>query len=349
MAAAAPQPPSPAPPDSTAAGPLLQRAWQRRGPLAWLLWPLALAMGLLVRLRRGLYGAGVLRAQHPGLPVIVIGNVVAGGAGKTPVVMAVVRHLQARGWHPGVVARGYGRRTADCREVQAHSPAADVGDEPLLIARGCQVPVFVARQRVAAAQALRTRHPRTDVIVCDDGLQHLALARDIEVCVFSDQGTGNGWLLPAGPLREPWPRPVDLVVHAGAAPAGSAPAFAMQRRLAAHALRSDGTPVPLQHLQGQPLLAVAGIARPEDFFALLRQQGLAPERMQALPDHYDFDSWQRPVDKPYTLICTEKDATKLWPRHPDALAVPLQVDIDAAFFAALDTRLARAGSLSSRS
>lgn len=349
MAAAAPQPPSPAPPDPTAAGPLLQRAWQRRGPLAWLLWPLALAMGLLVRLRRALYGAGLLRAQHPGIPVVVIGNVVAGGAGKTPVVMAVVRHLQARGWHPGVVARGYGRRTADCREVLPHSPAADVGDEPLLLARACQVPVFVARQRVAAAQALRAHHPGTDVIVCDDGLQHLALARDIEVCVFNDQGTGNGWLLPAGPLREPWPRPVDLVVHAGAAPAGSAPAFAMQRRLAAHALRSDGTPVPLQRLQDQPLLAVAGIARPEDFFALLRQQGLAPERTQALPDHYDFDSWQRQVDKPYTLICTEKDATKLWARHPDALAVPLQVDIDAAFFTALDARLGPPASLSSRS
>ncbi|MCZ2406147.1 MAG: tetraacyldisaccharide 4'-kinase [Burkholderiales bacterium] len=349
MAAAAPQPPSPVPPDPAAAGPLLQRAWQRRGPLAWLLWPLALAMGLLVRLRRALYGAGLLRAQHPGIPVVVIGNVVAGGAGKTPVVMAVVRHLQARGWHPGVVARGYGRRTADCREVLPHSQAADVGDEPLLLARACQVPVFVARQRVAAAQALRARHPGTDVIVCDDGLQHLALARDIEVCVFNDQGTGNGWLLPAGPLREPWPRPVDLVVHAGAAPAGSAPAFAMQRRLAAHALRSDGTPVPLQRLQDQPLLAVAGIARPEDFFALLRQQGLAPERTQALPDHYDFDSWQRPVDKPYTLICTEKDATKLWARHPDALAVPLQVDIDAAFFTALDARLGPPASLSSRS
>lgn len=348
MAAAAPQPPSP-PPNAPAPE---QRAWQRRGLLAWLLWPLSLAMALLVALRRRLYRAGMLRAEHPGVPVIVVGNVVAGGAGKTPVVMAVVRHLQAQGLHPGVVSRGYGRSTQGCRPVHADSPASEVGDEPALIARACGVPVFVAERRIDAARALRAAHPHTDVIVCDDGLQHLALARDIEICVFNDQGTGNGFLLPAGPLRERWPRPVDLVVHAGPPVAGgSAPAFALRRTLAPHAVHADGTQVPLELLRGQTLLAMAGIARPQDFFAMLQAQGLTLALAQGLPDHSDFDSWQRPLDKPYTLICTEKDAVKLWRLHPDALAVPLQVHIDGAFFAALDARLAavRACSLSSPS
>mgnify|MGYP003604353793 FL=1 len=332
------------------ASPALQRAWRQRGALACLLWPLSLLMGLLVRLRRGLYAARILPSGHPGIPVIVVGNVVAGGAGKTPVVMAVVRHLQARGWRPGVVSRGYGRSSTDCRAVLPDSPPSAAGDEPLLIARQCKVPVFVASQRLEAAQALRQSHPDIDIIVCDDGLQHLALARNIEVCVFNNDGVGNGWLLPAGPLREPWPRPVDLVVHAGTAPKGCrAPCFAMQRSLAPTAVRADGSQVPLHQLQTQPLLALAGIARPGDFFTLLQQSGLEPQRTLALPDHYDYDSWQRPSDKPYTLICTEKDAAKLWRLHPDALAVPLQVEIAPGFFEALDAKLAALGSLSSRS
>ena len=337
-----PQPPHASPSDLTP-GSTLQRAWCRRGLLAWLLWPLSLLMGLAVALRRMLYQARVLRAQHPGVPVVVVGNVVAGGAGKTPVVMAVVRHLQAQGWHPGVVSRGYGRSTQDCRAVHADSPAHEVGDEPALIARQCAVPVAVAARRIDAAHLILAQHPETDVIVCDDGLQHLALARDIEICIFNDQGTGNGFLLPAGPLREPWPRPVDLVVHAGRAVADSgAPAFALQRSLADFALGADGQRIPLADLHSQPLLAVAGIAPPQDFFAMLQAEGLQLTQTQGLPDHSNFDSWNRPTDKPYTLICTEKDAVKLWQYHPDALAVPLRAAIDAGFFIALDALLARA-------
>ncbi len=336
--AAAPQPgPRPtAPPQA-----LLLRAWRRRGALAWALWPLSLLYGLLVALRRALYRTGLRRAEHPGVPVIVVGNVIAGGAGKTPVVMAVVRHLQAQGWQPGVVSRGYGRSTRDCRLVRADSLPSEVGDEPALIARRCGVPVAVAPRRIDAARALLAQHPGTDVLVCDDGLQHWALARDVAICVFNDGGVGNGFLLPAGPLREPWPSAVDLVVHAGPAPRGSAPAFALRRRLADDAVRTDGQRVPLASLRGEPLRAVAAIARPEDFFAMLRAQGLTLADTLALPDHFDFDSWELPPGKPLRLICTEKDAAKLWRRHPDALAVPLQVEIDAGFFAALDALLQR--------
>ncbi|MFT4241596.1 MAG: tetraacyldisaccharide 4'-kinase [Acidovorax sp.] len=320
---------------------LLQRAWQGRGPWARALWPLSLLYGALAAARRGLYRAGILQSAHPGRPVVVVGNVIAGGAGKTPVTIALVQHLRARGLAPGVISRGHGRSTTDCRPVLPDSPASAVGDEPALIARQCPgTPVFVARRRVEAARALLAAHPLTDVIVCDDGLQHLALQRDVEICVFNDQGVGNGWLLPAGPLREPWPRPVDAVLYSGALPARTtAPAFALRRAMAPHAVTQDGAQVPLASLCGTPLHAVAAIARPEDFFAMLRAQGLDLAACEALPDHYDFDSWKLPSDKRQRLICTEKDAVKLWPRHPDALAVPLQVGIPPAFFALLDARL----------
>ena len=330
----------------------IQRAWTHRGPVALALWPLSCLYGLLGAAQRQLYRTGVLRSERVPVPVIVVGNVIAGGAGKTPVTQAIVRHLQAQGWHPGVVSRGYGRQTTDCREVLPESGAAEVGDEPKLISLSTGAPVFVSRRRAEAAHALLARHPDTDVIVCDDGLQHWALARDVEVCVFNDDGVGNGFLLPAGPLREPWPRDVDLVLHAGAALAGNAPSFAIRRVLAPYALRADGSRVPLQSLRGSPLHALAAIARPQHFFDMLAQQhGLQLQSTEALPDHYDFDSWKRSGSGRYSLICTEKDAVKLWPRYPDALAVPLQLDVPAAFFRALDDRLSAlpAASLSSPS
>lgn len=318
----------------------LRQAWRRRGPLAMALWPLSLLYGALSALRRALYRARLLRSERLPVPVVVVGNVIAGGAGKTPATLAVVRHLRAAGWRPGVVSRGYGRATTDCREVLPTASAAEAGDEPLLIARAAGVPVFVARRRADAGRALLAAHPATDIIVCDDGLQHLALARDVEVCVFNDEGLGNGWLLPAGPLREPWPRAVDFVLHAGPAPGGPAPQFALTRTLADHAVDAAGRQVPLAQLRGEPLHALAAIARPQDFFALLHAEGLRPIAEEALPDHYDFSSWQRPPDKRLRLICTEKDAVKLWPAHPDALAVPLRLSIAPAFFDALDGTLA---------
>lgn len=313
--------------------------WQRRGPLAWALWPLSLLMRALVRLRQGLYLSGFLRRHALPVPVIVVGNVVAGGAGKTPVVMALVRHLQARGLHPGVISRGYGRRTRDCREVGDDSPVGDVGDEPALIRRRTGVPVFVAARRIEAARALLQDHPQTNVLVSDDGLQHYALARDIEICVFDDRGVGNGFLLPAGPLREPWPRYVDLVLHTGSRPAFTG--YTSLRALARQAVRADGSRVDLTALanDGRPLLAVAGTARPQAFFDMLQALGLPLSLTVARPDHDDYAGWQRPRDRDYTLLCTEKDALKLWAHHPDALAVPLEFAPEPGFFGALDRLL----------
>jgi tetraacyldisaccharide 4'-kinase len=282
--------------------------------------------------------------------VIVVGNVVTGGAGKTPVVIEIVKVLQAQGWRPGVVSRGYGRslRRDDpndrgCLEVMAHTPVDQSGDEPALIHRASKAPVFVAKERSAAACALLAAHPGVNVIVCDDGLQHLALQRDIEVCVFDPRGVGNGSLLPAGPLREPWPRQVDFVLQtagaSGEIPATENPTYILHRQLAPYAVRSDGSRVALSDLAGESLCAVAAIAQPEAFFAMLRDRGLRLADTIGLPDHYNFNSWSRSTDKGYTLICTEKDAVKLWPLQPDALAVPLQVDIPTAFFTALCKKL----------
>ena len=315
----------------------LQRAWLARGAVARLLWPLSQLFGLLAALRRTLYRVGWMRTERATVPVVVVGNVVAGGAGKTPVVMAIVEHLRARGVRVGVISRGHGRRTTDCREVRDDSDPRDVGDEPALVRRSTRVPVFVAARRIDAARALTAKYPDVRVIVCDDGLQHLALARDIEVCVFDDRGIGNGWLLPAGPLREPWPRACDLVLHTGARPAFAG--FTARRSLAESAVSADGATVPLAALVGRPLIAVAGIAKPDAFFQMLRDQGLVLARCIALPDHHDFDDWTRVATADATVLCTEKDALKLWHRQPDALAVPLRFEPAPAFLSALDAKL----------
>ena len=315
----------------------LQRAWLERGAVARLLWPLSRLFGLLAALRRALYRAGWLRTERASVLVVVVGNVVAGGAGKTPVVMAIVEHLRARGVRAGVISRGHGRRTTDCREVRDDSDPRDVGDEPALVRRSTRAPVFVAARRIDAARALTAAYPEVRVIVSDDGLQHLALARDVEVCVFDDRGIGNGWLLPAGPLREPWPRTCDLVLHTGSRPAFAG--FTARRSLAESAVSADGAAVSLTELMGRPLIAVAGIAKPESFFQMLRDKGLAPARCIALPDHHDFDDWARVAAADATVLCTEKDALKLWRRQPDALAVPLRFAPAPAFLAALDAKL----------
>lgn len=314
----------------------LQRAWLRRGALARLLYPVSLVYGALAALNRHWYAAGWKRREQLPVPVIVVGNVVAGGAGKTPVVLAVLEHLAARGIAAGVVSRGHGRSTRDCREVLADSAPEGTGDEPLLVRQRSGAPVFVAPRRADAGRALLHAYPATRVIVSDDGLQHHALERDLEICVFDARGVGNGWLLPAGPLRERWPRPVDLVLQHGH-PRG-VPGYAMERSLATHAMRADGSTIALADLRGTPVHALAGIAQPGAFFAMLSAAGLTLAAMHPLPDHHDFASLPDvPADAP--LLCTEKDAVKLWRIRPDAWAVPLEVRIPPAFWQHFDRLL----------
>ena len=319
----------------------LVRAWER-------LYPLSLLYALLLQLRRLLYRMGFFTPGRVDCAVVVVGNAVAGGAGKTPTTIGIVQHLAARGLAVGVVSRGYGRSSDTVCPVGRDSDAATVGDEPLLIARATAVPVFVGADRTAAARALLTAHPDTQVIVCDDGLQHYRLARDLEVCVFDDRGLGNGWLLPAGPLREAWPRaPLRcvgqadnrlLVLHTGSTPAFEG--FRAHRSLSGHALAASGQGIALLSLpQTPPLLALAGIARPEPFFAALRAMGLTLAKTLPLPDHFDFATLDSTLLQGYQVLCTEKDAVKLWKQWPQALAVPLQQTLEPAFLVALDALL----------
>lgn len=319
----------------------LPEQWLARGLWARVLLPLSWLYGALVGVRSFAYRQGWLQSRKIPATVIVVGNVVAGGAGKTPTTIALVHHLRQQGWQVGVVSRGHGRQTQDTRSVAPQDDPGQVGDEPLLIRQAAGVPVWVGASRVEAANRLLEAHPQTQIIVCDDGLQHLALARDIEICVMDERGTGNGWLLPAGPLREPWPRQVDLLLHTGTAVVDSG--FQAHRRLAPWAISSSGQKLELHSLQGQALDAVAGLARPAAFFEMLRAQGLQLTQTHALPDHADFADWpDTPLARP--LLCTEKDAAKLWQRQPQAMAVPLLLDIAPGFWAALDALLAeRAG------
>jgi tetraacyldisaccharide 4'-kinase len=326
---------------------LLLKAWRTRGWLARLLWPLAQLHGLAVRLRLALYRSGFLKSERFGLPVIVVGNVVAGGAGKTPLVMAIVKHLQAQGFAPGVISRGYGRSGQDSLEVRSSTRVEASGDEPALIKRATGAPVFVADKRTEAARALLTAYPATDVVVCDDGLQHYALQRDLEIAVFDDRGVGNGWLQPAGPLREPWPERrrhgLDLLLHTGQKPAFEG--FTSSRQLADHAIAADSSQIALAALRSRPLVALAGIANPEAFFVMLRAHGLTLQKTMAFPDHHDFHNFDLNAYAGQTVLCTEKDAVKLFgmpcPGTLQLLAVPLVFSPAPAFFTALDALLAR--------
>lgn len=328
------------------AGAALVRAWAQRGALAIALLPLAWIYGALISLRRTGYRLGLLASNRLDCALIVVGNAVAGGAGKTPTTIGIVQHLRARGLAVGVVSRGYGRTGDDVQAVNPTDDAHDVGDEPLLIARATGVPVFVGRDRHAAAIALCAQHPQTQIIVCDDGLQHYALYRDIEVCVFDERGVGNGWLLPAGPLREPWPRALltrigqhplrTLVLHTGNRPAFTG--YVARRSLSGYAWTCDSQAIALDSLQG-PVLALAGIAKPDAFFESLRGLGVKLDKTWPLPDHFDFSDLDTAQLEGYRVLCTEKDAVKLWRFFPQALAVPLQQTLEPAFLVALDDLL----------
>ena len=325
----------------------LARLWWRedRGAMAWLLWPPSLLYGVVMALRRWAFAIGWRRSGRAPVPVIVVGNLVVGGAGKTPTVIALVQALRAAGWSPGVVSRGHGRRVALTLAVDDAGRAADTGDEPLLIRRRTQVPVWVGRRRLEAARALCSAHPEVNVLVADDGLQHLALAREVQVIVFDERGIGNGLLLPAGPLRQSLPRFVPVnshVLYNAEQPTTRWPGALAQRRLGGAVLLQDwwqgaeASPQALQALRGRPLLAAAGMASPQRFFDMLRSAGLDFEVL-ALPDHHDFAHAPWPAGTADVLV-TEKDAVKLMPAAAGATriwVVPLDFQLPPDFQAAV--------------
>ena len=305
----------------------LESEWQKRGGGALVFLPLALVFGLVTALRRRLYAAGLLPRWRAPVPVIVVGNITVGGTGKTPLVLAILEMLQRRGFTPGVVARGYGRvppREHDPRGVVRVYPDIATpelfGDEPVLIARRSRVPVYISPDRPAAARALLAAHPEVDVLVSDDGLQHYALARDVELAVVDgERRFGNGLLLPSGPLREPVSRlkTVDAVVVNGGTPVGldqHAPrTFAMHlasERFSRLVSNQDVAPPEFALMaRGRQVVAVAGIGNPRRFFDHLAVLGVHAQT-RAFPDHHHYQPGDFKLPGAEVIIMTEKDAVK---------------------------------------
>lgn len=331
--------------------------WFDGSPPPWHAHVLAGIYSGAVAARAALYRKGVLRSAHPGKPVLVVGNLIAGGSGKTPLTIAIVERLRAEGFAPGVASRGYGRQQAAiARWVDASTDTALGGDEPVLIARRTGVPVRVDRDRVAAARALIDAG--CDIVVCDDGLQHYRLAREIEIEVIDGRRRyGNRLPLPAGPMREP-PERGDRcdfrVVNLGGAQAPElhAPKAPDDTGFGEWPMRlraQDAVPLhghrgaPLSAFAGQRVHAVAGIGDPERFFAMLRGLDIAVVP-HAFVDHHRYRAEDLRFGSDLPVLMTEKDAVKCATFHSErCYSVPIRAELPEAFWVALLDRLREQG------
>lgn len=321
--------------------------YEARYPVVrWSLKPLSFLYFMIAVVRRSLFLKGVLTRGGADVPVIVVGNITAGGTGKTPVVIWLVSYLQRLGWKPGVVSRGYGRQGQDrYYDVTADSAAYTCGDEPVLIARRCGCPVVVSRDRVCGAQRLADVH-ECDIVVCDDGLQHYRLQRDVEIAVIDGaRHLGNGDCIPGGPLREPSSRLADVdmvLVNGGEEGDGR---FGM--RLQGECLKllcSDDAQAPsgdLQNWRGKRVHAVAAIGHPQRFFKTLEQAGLdvVPH---VFPDHHLFKKDDFHFEEDLDIVMTEKDAVKCQALViPKAWYLPVEMHVSDQFELALTHLLQR--------
>ncbi len=284
--------------------------WYSYNPVSIALLPLSWLFCLVSWLRRRAYSAGILSVEKPSVPVIVVGNISVGGTGKTPLVIWLAQHLLEMGYKPGIISRGYGGKATEWPlPVIAESEPSQVGDEPVMLARRTRCPLWVGPDRPATARALLDASD-CDILISDDGLQHYALHRDLEIAVIDgNRGLGNGFCLPAGPLRERRSRlvQVDLSIANG-----SSSLTCHQMRLEAGQLINLANPslrVELDHFRNQPVHAMAGIGNPDRFFSTLREAGLQPcER--SFPDHHRFTEAEITPDDAFPVIITEKDAVK---------------------------------------
>lgn len=324
---------------------LLERHWQSPNPvLRLLLRPLSIMFSAIAARRRARYLSGSLKSEKPPVPVVVVGNIHAGGTGKTPITAALVAALQTRGIAVGIVSRGYGRSLKTPHVLTANSSAAEAGDEPLLLHRRTHAPTAVASRRIEAARALLAAHPDLQLIIADDGLQHYALERDLEICVFpaADAARHDLDLLPNGGLREPVARlrDVDAVVFSQAAPAVAAAAQQHFRLPQSVALFTSQIHANAPYRYAQPsekldigslktharCIAIAAIARPQRFFDSLTALGVPLAHTIALPDHAALDRTALPAAD--YIFVTEKDAAKL-PPPPHAPSNIWVLPIDA--------------------
>lgn len=306
-----------------------------------LLRPLSLLYVSIVTLRRRAYRAGLLPVDTLPVPVVVVGNIAVGGSGKTPVVAWLAEALRARGWQPGIVSRGYGRRGRAVSLVTGSDRACDMGDEPVLLARMTACPVAVGADRPAAARALLQAFPGCNVVIADDGLQHYRLHRDAEIVVVDERVIGNGLPLPAGPMREGRTRLAEatlVVAHGPLSPASAraaAEVAVVDMVLEGETLEpvgarsADAQARPVAALAGQRVHGVAGIGRPERFFAQLEALGLKVVP-HPFPDHHAFDTADLAFGDDAPIIMTAKDAVKCASFDlPDAWQLPVRAVIPA--------------------
>ena len=284
--------------------------WYRQNLLSWCLLPFAAVFCVAAGLRRLAYRRGWKTVHRLDVPVVVVGNITVGGTGKTPFLIWLVEVLRAAGYSPGIVSRGYGGR--DTRQPMAVTTDSDpgaVGDEPVLLAQRCECPVVACHDRVAAARQLLHWH-RCNIVLSDDGLQHYALGRDVEIAIVdASRRFGNGFCLPAGPLREPRRRlaSVDLVIHHGAEN-GHAPRMLLEPECVVP-LVEGGEPVQLQAFRGRKVHAVAGIGYPKRFFSLLARYGISVAE-HPFRDHYPYAAGELTFGDNLPVLMTEKDAVK---------------------------------------
>jgi tetraacyldisaccharide 4'-kinase len=330
----------------------LHRIWYEGGSFYQVLLPLSGIYWLLITLRRALYNAGILGRQRASAPVIVVGNITAGGTGKTPVVIWLVREMQERGFSPGIVSRGYGGTRSDSSmRVDGASVPDIVGDEPVLLARRTNCPVVVDTDRSRAAQMLVD--DGVDLIIADDGLQHYRLQRNYEICVIDGaRGLGNRLLLPAGPLRETIDRltEVDQILINGKTGGDAGYTTAVEQNaidfelVASEVSRLNGSLTrPIQGFAGTTVHAVAAIGNPNRFFDMLRAHGMQVIE-HAFQDHARLHGSNLNFGDDFEVLMTEKDAVKLDAAISDkywTVPVNLQIDpvLSGPWLAQIETRL----------
>ena len=315
----------------------LQSIWYGGRKPGLMLRALSVLYGAVVRMRCAAYRHGLLRVHRVGVPVIVVGNITVGGSGKTPLVIALVEYLRAQGWSPGVVSRGYGRRSRSQCDVRADTSPDDGGDEPVLIARRCGVPVVVDVDRVAAAR--RVAELGSDIVIADDGLQHYRLHRDFEIeVVEAGRRFGNARLLPAGPLRELSSRRSDMRITNGTDALTNEWPEWWFHLVGDTLVGDDGSTRLLETLSGKRVHAVAGIGNPQRFFDSLRARGL--ETVQhAFADHHSYSPGDLQFDETLPIVMTEKDWVKCAIFAPaDSWMLPVRAECRAGFFEELIQR-----------
>jgi tetraacyldisaccharide 4'-kinase len=309
--------------------------------------PLSVVFASAVALRRTLYRGGLLDSERLAVPIVVVGNITVGGSGKTPLTIALAQALAERGWRPGIVSRGYGGADGSPRVVESGSTPDEVGDEPVLLAR-TGLPVWVGRNRSAAARSLLAAHRECNVIIADDGLQHYAMARTVEIAVVdASRSLGNGFMLPAGPLREPASRldEVDAVVRLMSTP-GSPPTRISARQSTMVFSGDSFVRVDAPAILATAALfrrpgvhALAGIGNPQRFFDHLRSLGI-DATCHAFPDHYRFTPADLALAEATAILMTEKDAVKCVAFVDDRCwTLPVRVVIDASLVTLIEDKL----------